>query len=141
MGLVLDGAVTPARVQIDLPDIPLFTLSVGRDQIYVSCGEILFESTDCTGQAWYGAGGMQTVWGKIGCTTDASSQNPLYYVGDPSDGPHAIVIRSTKYGGATGCVPGPDSVNSVFRATPVDLDAMFTPLFRVTTRERMQAQP
>ena len=138
---MVGGSVTSARVQIDLPGVPLFSLSVNDRDFNVSCGEILFESTDCTGQAWYGAGGMHVVWGKVGCTTDASSQNPLFYIGDPSDGPHAILIRSTKYGGATGCVQGPDSVDQVFRATPVDLEAMFTPPYRVTTAERMHAQP
>jgi len=141
LGPVIGGEVSSVLTQIDLPGVPLFLLQVVNDDLIGWCSDAVeFESTDCTGQAWLDSSGMNTVWGKLVRTTDASDQNRLFYVGDPSDGPHPIVIRSTD-GCGRGCEPEAGSPDQGFRATPVDLDAMFTPPFRVTTWERMQALP
>ena len=131
-----------ALVQFDLPDLPLFFLRVAKDDILTSGVGTWFESTDCTGQAWIDA--LKTTFGVtafVRGVTVTQTGIRTFYVPDNSDSPEMIARRSLKNGsGDDFCEIDVSNVSAV-RVTPVDLDAMFTPPFRVTTRERMQAQP
>ncbi len=117
-------------VQIDFPGVPLFALRFIRTDFLALRGSVFFESDDCSGQAWIVV--SDTIWGTL-----RDDGTRLFYVGDSSATPETIFARSA---GSDGCVPHNDPVQ-VVPALLVDLDAMFTPPFRVTTRARLEATP
>ena len=124
----------PESCQFDLPDLPIFFLQVTRNEIEVSGVALWFESTDCTGQAWMDAGvATSGITAQVRSLTPVETGIRTVYVADPLATPETISRRSQNGGVCEAFVEQIDAV----QATPVDLDAMFTPPFRVTTRERM----
>ena len=102
-----------------------------------------FESTNCTGQAWI-EGREFNVIASIAAyasgVTVALTGIRTFYVSDPSDNTPQMIFRRSLEQNGNGCEPAVAQVSAI-RLIPVDLDSMFTPPFRVTTWERMQAQP
>ena len=96
----------------------------------------LFESDDCTGQAWVnGSDGTRGVTAYVKSNTSGLTGIRTFYVADPSESPQMISRRSRENEGI-GCESIVDQVSAV-RLAPLDFDSMFTAPFRVTTRERM----
>ena len=135
--LVINSENESAQVQFDLPDVPLFFLAVAKGEILASLVAPLFESDDCSGQAWVnGSDGTRGVTAYVKSNTSGLTGIRTFYVADPSESPQMISCqsRATPFGGCepaagTGhCAPD-GSGTSAARATPVDLDAMFTPPF------------
>ena len=138
--LEVEGArAQGAIVQFDLPDLPLFPLRVLPQEIQGQSVTLWFESNDCTGQAWIAAllGTPEgAVTGTVFGITNAVTGIRTFYVADPLDSPGEMIFRLSKDTQGQGCEPAVDQVIAA-RVTPFDLDSMFTPPFRVTTRERM----
>ena len=95
-----------------------------------------FESDDCTGQAWINSNDVRGVMGTVKGKTQVSTGIRTFYVADPLDSPETIFRLSWDQTGQ-GCEPADVGDVSAKRVTPLDLDSMFMPPFRVTTRERM----
>ena len=138
LGRTLVAGNESALVQFDLPDLPLFVLTVEKDEILANGVATWFESTDCTGQAWVD-GGDATRGVTAYVVSEVLDGARTFYVADPLDPPQMISRRSSNANGR-GCEPD-TTEGAANPVTPVDLDGMFTPPFRVTTRERIQAQP
>ena len=97
-----------------------------------------FESEDCTGQAWVGVLNARGLMGAVFGVPGSVPRPPTgrtFYVADPSDSPETIFRRSLDSN--SGVCEAAVAEVSAKRATPLDLDAMFTLPFRLTTRERM----
>ncbi len=127
-----------AQVQFDLPGLPIFFLKVTRNEIEVGGVALWFESTDCTGQAWVDAGvATSGITAYVRAITPVETGIRTVYVADPLATPETISRRSQNGGVCEAIV---DQIDAV-QATPLDLDSMFTPPFRVTTRARLEAMP
>ena len=99
-----------------------------------------FESTDCRGQAWVDGGdATRGVTAYVKAVTPVLTGIRTFYVADPSESPQTILRRSSDANGR-GCEADVAEVSAA-QVTPVDLDAMSTPPFRVTTRARLEAMP
>ena len=114
-------------------------LTLEKERILTTIATPWFESTDCTGQAWIdGDDATRGIISVVGAITSVPTGIRTFYVSDPLEIPQTISRRSLIVSGQ--CEPGVAEVSAA-RVTPVDLDAMFTPRFRVTTLERLLAQP
>lgn len=143
VGTVFNANKDNADVQIDLPGLPLFFLQVRQQEIKVQGVTLWFESEDCTGQAWIDALDVRGVMGTVVAVRGSVPLPPAgrtFYVADPLDSPEMIFRLSWDQNDGF-CQPADVGEVSAKRVTPLDLDSLFTPPFRVTTRERMQAQP
>ena len=96
-----------------------------------------FETTDCTGQAWID--GVQATFGVTafvrGVTVELTGIR-TFYVPHNSDSPQVVSQRTSKNGSGDDFCRFDEAQVGAVRVTPVDLDGMFTPPFRMTTRER-----
>ena len=143
LGAVLDATKDDVDVLFDLPGLPLFVLQVLPQEIEVQGVTLWFESADCTGQAWVNAPDVQGVMGMVVAVPGSVPLPPAgrtFYVADPLDSPEMIFRLSWDQNDGFR-QPADVGEVSAKRVTPLDLDSLFTPPFRVTTRERMQAQP
>ena len=116
-------------IEIDLADSLPLTARVFRSGLEFAGGggPILYESEDCTGTSWI-RGTEDFVWANRVVIQSAPSDRLIFVQQEESFA--GVLVRSEL--SATGCATDePDRIVSATRAIPIDIDAMFTPPFRV----------